>query len=595
MAGAGVALSFRFAFVVFAVCVCSVVDVAHAGGINHFEAAAGPHNYVVTNHPAVLPHLVPSGWLLISYANDPLVFRDDQGKQIGDAIVANQVNAEIAAALGLFDRFELGVVAPAYFMNGAGFDGQGLTAFGTGDLRVLGKVLLTPWNDGVVASFRLSSDLIPIAQLVSSDSKAGPLAGDVLPNVTPAFSVGFNSQYVRLGLDAGVLIRQPRQISGNDLVAGSQVTYGVGAEFSIVPKQLFLTADVNGRAAPAALGSDRDRFPLEGDLALKYFAGPILLMAGGGSGLLPDYGAPDFRVFAAIGWFERPAPAEEAKPEIGDRDKDGIRDNVDDCPDDPEDFDEFEDEDGCPEPDNDKDGIFDVDDECPMEPEDRDRWQDDDGCPEDDNDGDGIEDGQDECPNDPEVKNGFEDEDGCPDEATKKKKVIVKRDRIEITDKVYFAYDSDRILPKSYELLDNVAQVVNDHTEIPLIFIQGHTDSDGNDAYNLTLSDRRAQSVMRYLTTAGKVEVSRLKAKGFGETKPIADNKTEAGKQQNRRVEFLIGDGEDMSGKEMKAKPDDDEEEEEEVAEEPTKQTKPTPKPKRAIDVDDEEDDDELP
>ncbi len=554
---------FARARLAFAVVIAPVVvaiaagGAAHAGGINHFEAAAGPHNYIVTNHPAVLPHLVPSGWMLVSYANDPLVFRDDNGKQIGDAIVANQVNAEIAAALGLFDRFEVGVVAPAYFMNGAGFDGEGLTAFGTGDLRVNGKVLLTPWNDGVVASFRLSSDLIPIAQLVSSDSKAGPLAGDVLPNVTPAFSVGFNSQYFRLGLDAGVLIRAPREIAGKDLVAGTQVTYGAGAEISIIPKQLFFTADVNGRASPAFLGSDRDRFPLEGDVALKYFAGPILLMGGGGSGLVPDYGAPDFRVFFAVGYFDRPAPEEEviAKPEIGDRDKDGIKDNVDDCPDDPEDKDNFEDDDGCPEPDNDKDGIADVDDDCPMQPEDRDRWQDDDGCPEDDNDGDGIEDGKDECPNDAEVKNGFEDDDGCPDESNKKKKVVVKRDRIEITDKVYFAYDSDRILPKSYELLDNVATVVNEHTEIPLIFIQGHTDGDGNDTYNLQLSDRRAKSVMRYLIETGKVEKDRLKAKGFGESQPIADNKTEDGKQANRRVEFLIAndkDGEDLSGKEIK-------------------------------------------
>ncbi len=559
--------------VVAIVAVLGLAVGARAGGINHFEAAAGPHNYVVTNHPAVLPHLVPSAWVLVSYANDPLVFRDDTGKQIGDAIVANQVNAEIAAALGLFDRFEVGIVAPAYFMNGAGFDGAGLTAFGTGDLRALAKVLLTPWNEGFVASFRLSSDLIPIAQLINSDSVAGALAGDVLPNVTPAFTLGFNSEYVRLGLDVGVLIRAPREIAGNDLVAGSQFTYGAGLEVAIVPTALFLTADVNGRAAPAFFGSDRDRFPLEGDLALKYFAGPILLMGGGGTGLIPDYGAPDFRIFAAVGYFDRPPPEDKRPPE--DRDHDGIVDRLDECPDDPEDKDNFEDDDGCPEPDNDHDGIFDADDACPMEPEDKDNWQDDDGCPEDDNDGDGIQDGADECPNDPEVKNGFEDEDGCPDEAGKKKTVVVKRDRIEITDKVFFAYDSDRILPKSYELLDNVARVVNEHTEIDRIFIQGHTDSDGNDTYNLALSDKRAKSVMRYLTETAHVDAARLRAKGFGESQPIADNSTEEGKQTNRRVEFLIDDdkgskdkdgskdkegkgdvppaAENLSGKELKA------------------------------------------
>jgi len=526
----------------------AVAAPALAGGINHFEAAAGPHNYVVTNHPAVLPHLVPSAWLLVSYANDPLVFRDDAGRQVGESIVANQLNMEIAAALGLFDRFEVGVVAPAFFMNGGGFDGQGLTAFGTGDLRVLAKALLTPWNEGVVASFRLSSDLIPIAQLMNSDADAAALSGDIFPNVTPAFTVGFNSQYFRFGLDLGMLLRVPREVAGDDLIVGSQLTYGAAAEVAIVPKALIFVADVNGRAAPSFLGSDKDRFPLEADLALKYFVGPVLLMAGGGSGLIPDYGAPDFRVFGAIGYFDRPPPeAERKEPEPSDRDKDGIYDNEDECPDDPEDKDGFEDEDGCPEPDNDRDGIFDVTDKCPMEPEDRDGWQDQDGCPEDDNDGDGIEDGKDECPNDPEVMNGFEDEDGCPDEATKKKLVVVKRDRIEITDKVYFAYDSDRILPKSYELLDNVARVLNEHTEIPMIFIEGHTDSDGNDAYNLQLSDRRAKSVMRYLIERGSCDAARLKAKGFGEAQPIADNKSEQGKQDNRRVEFRIvsKDGED--------------------------------------------------
>jgi outer membrane protein OmpA-like peptidoglycan-associated protein len=536
-----------------------VATSATAGGINHFEAAAGPHNYVVTNHPAVLPNLVPSAWMLVSYANDPLVFRDDGGRQIGDAIVANQINAEVAAALGLFDRFEVGVVAPAFFMNGAGFDGRGLTAFGTGDLRVLGKALLTPWNDGLVASVRLSSDILPVAQLLNSDRTAAALSGDTLPNVTPAFTVGFNSEYFRAGLDAGFLLRFPQKLAGDDLVAGSQITYGAGAEVAIVPKSMFLTADVNGRAAPAILGSDTNRFPLEGALAIKYFTGPLLLMVGGGSGLIPDYGAPDFRIFGAIGWFDRPAPKQEPKPEPErpDTDKDGLYDDEDECPADPEDKDGYLDDDGCPEPDNDGDGIADVADKCVMEPEDKDKWQDDDGCPEDDNDGDGIEDGADECPNDPEVKNGFEDEDGCPDEATKKKLVVVKRDRIEITDKVYFAYDSDRILPKSYELLDNVARVINEHTEIPSIFVEGHTDSDGNDNYNLTLSDRRARSVMRYLIERGQVDPTRLQSKGFGETQPIDSNKTEQGKQNNRRVAFRIvdkdGEAGDMTKKEFKA------------------------------------------
>ena len=497
---------------------------ALAGGINHFEAAAGPHNYVVTNHPAVLPHLVPSAWLILSYAHDPLVYRDKDGKEL-QKIVEHQANAELAAALGLFDRFEIGIVAPALWVNGPGFDNQGLNEFTTGDLRVNAKALLTPWNDGVVASLRVQSDLIPIAQL---NQNAGAIAGEKIPNVTPALSVGFNSTHFRLGADVGFLLRAPTAI--DELQVGSAFTWGGGAEITILPQTLLIAADVAGKWSPQFLGSSQNEVPMEANVALKWFTGPILMMLGTGTGLVADYGAPDYRVFAAIGFYQRD----------DDRDDDGIKDPDDDCPDVPEDKDGFEDEDGCPDPDNDGDGILDKDDQCIMDPEDIDRWQDSDGCPEDDNDGDGIEDAVDECPNDPEVKNGFEDEDGCPDEAGKKKLVVVKREKIEINDKIFFAFDSDRILPKSYDLLDQIAAVINEHTEIPAIFIEGHTDSDGADDYNRELSDRRAKSVRQYLIDLGRVAADRLDAKGFGESNPIASNATEEGKAENRRVEFRI-------------------------------------------------------
>ena len=95
---------------------------------------------------------------------------------------------------------------------------------------------------------------------------------------------------------------------------------------------------------------------------------------------------------------------------------DGIPDDVDKCPDDPEDFDDFEDEDGCPDPDNDRDGILDKDDKCPNEPETKNGFEDEDGCPDDDNDKDGIPDKKDKCPNKQETINGYKDDDGCPDE-----------------------------------------------------------------------------------------------------------------------------------------------------------------------------------
>ena len=102
------------------------------------------------------------------------------------------------------------------------------------------------------------------------------------------------------------------------------------------------------------------------------------------------------------------------REELKDRDGDGIADKRDQCPDEPEDDDDFQ-TDGCPDLDNDGDNFDDVEDECPNDPEDEDGFEDQDGCPDKDNDGDKIEDDQDNCPNEPEEDNGYQSKDGCPD------------------------------------------------------------------------------------------------------------------------------------------------------------------------------------
>ncbi len=116
---------------------------------------------------------------------------------------------------------------------------------------------------------------------------------------------------------------------------------------------------------------------------------------------------PQYRFEMSVGWAGFIMPQ--------DKDKDGIKDNEDRCPEDPEDYDGFEDHDGCPEYDNDADGIPDTLDKCPNDKEDIDQFEDEDGCPDLDNDGDGIKDVDDKCPNVAEDIDGFEDTDGCPD------------------------------------------------------------------------------------------------------------------------------------------------------------------------------------
>ncbi len=240
-----------------------------------------------------------------------------------------------------------------------------------------------------------------------------------------------------------------------------------------------------------------------------------------------------------------------------DRDGDGIPDDKDACPDDPEDFDGFEDEDGCPEPDNDLDGIPDIHDICPGKDidkknnfadvrEDFDGWQDDDGCPDPDNDGDGFPDVIDKCPNEPENFNGFEDEDGCPDEG----KVRVTAGKIEIYERVYFATNKADILPESFGILDAIAATLKAHPNILKVEIQGHTDDRNTAEYNLKLSDDRANSVRDYLIDKG-IAPSRLVARGYGKSRPIdmrfnQRQFADEARAKNRRVEFIIlerGDG----------------------------------------------------
>jgi len=252
------------------------------------------------------------------------------------------------------------------------------------------------------------------------------------------------------------------------------------------------------------------------------------------------------------------------KPRPTDKDGDGILDNVDKCPTDPEDKDGFEDEDGCPDLDNDKDGIPDLRDKCPNEPEDKDGFQDDDGCPDPDNDTDGLPDTSDKCPNDAEDKDGFEDQDGCPDPDNDKdgvpdtadkcpneagppdnngcpkkyEHIVVTQEKIELKQKIFFETNKAVIMPRSFALLTEISQVLQSRRTMT-VRIEGHTDSRGTRTHNLKLSQSRADSVRQFLIGLG-VEGSRMESKGYGPDQPIETNKTAAGREMNRRVEFFI-------------------------------------------------------
>jgi OmpA-OmpF porin, OOP family len=226
-----------------------------------------------------------------------------------------------------------------------------------------------------------------------------------------------------------------------------------------------------------------------------------------------------------------PGPAQNSGCPVVDADGDGILDAADKCPNEAGPMQNF----GCPVLDKDGDGIPDDQDKCPNEPEDKDGFQDDDGCPDLDNDGDGVPDDRDDCPMLP----GPAENKGCPRQYNL---VSVTKDRIEIKKQIKFATGSAKIVGlESEKILDEVAQALKDNAQIKKVRIEGHTDSVGDDAMNLKLSQNRANSVMSALIKR-KVDPARLEAVGFGETRPIASNATAAGKAENRRTEFTIAE-----------------------------------------------------
>jgi OOP family OmpA-OmpF porin len=187
-------------------------------------------------------------------------------------------------------------------------------------------------------------------------------------------------------------------------------TYNFGLSYRVLDA-LDLVAESYATYQLAGKSDSKQKFSNEflGGIKLFIESNSYLMMGAGSRAFSTGFEAADVRMVLGFVY----------EPSIGDRDGDGYKDDQDQCPDEPEDFDGFKDEDGCPDPDNDNDGILDVNDRCPNVPEDFDGDHDQDGCPEidrdGDRDGDGIPDKKDKCPDDPEDKDGFEDLDGCPE------------------------------------------------------------------------------------------------------------------------------------------------------------------------------------
>jgi OmpA-OmpF porin, OOP family len=222
-----------------------------------------------------------------------------------------------------------------------------------------------------------------------------------------------------------------------------------------------------------------------------------------------------------------------------DSDSDGVPDARDACPGTPPGIDV--DARGCPAADRDGDGIADFRDLCPDTPPGLAVSAD--GCPLD-RDGDGIPDHRDECPTSPAgaqvLPNGCALKGDCrpprPGEAQDRNGCAVADNFI--LRGVKFEFDSAVLTETARKILDQVGNTLNAYPDID-VSLDGHTDNIGTAAYNLGLSERRAIAVREYLVGRG-VAASRMAANGYGVTRPLADNRDEAGREENRRVELNV-------------------------------------------------------
>jgi outer membrane protein OmpA-like peptidoglycan-associated protein len=189
-------------------------------------------------------------------------------------------------------------------------------------------------------------------------------------------------------------------------------------------------------------------------------------------------------------------------------------------------------------PDEDRDGIPDAVDHCPQQPEDFDHFEDSDGCRDADNDEDGILDARDQCPFESESRNHFQDEDGCPDDAPVAV-AEVRNDRIEISQSVRFATGTATIVPESFPILVEVAQLLAAHPEISRVRVEGHADERGDAEFNMRLSADRANAVVAFLRDHGALDAD-LEPVGYGTERPLCRVQTERCFALNRRVEFVI-------------------------------------------------------
>ncbi|AGP41347.1 OmpA family protein [Sorangium cellulosum] len=554
--------------------------------LSRFVAAPAGDRMFSVPSPFAPGHLTPHVMLMADYASNPLVLRRARdGAEIG-AVVSDQLTFRLNASLPLWNKVSFDLDAPLTALqsgenpNGGGREFASPSGAELGDLRLGARVQL-------YGTYHDPLQLAVGAYLWLPTGAADSFVSDGHVRAMPYLAAGGRLDRLVWSSSLGTELRRSQSFGG--VAQGTMLTLGGGVGFLALDDRL----QVGPELTTAMVLEDISSRSINAELLLdaRYRFLPFLEAGVGvGPGLTSGIGTPDLRVVAMAAFTPEQPPdgdrdgipdPEDACPKVAgersadprkhgcppppDRDGDGIPDGEDACPfvagvasadprkhgcPPPPDRDNdgiVDGEDACPfvagvasddprkngcPPDQDEDGVPDSEDACPEVKGPRSKDPAKNGCP-GDTDGDTFRDDKDACPR----EKGFADPDpekhGCP------KAVRVTDKNVVILQQVQFDTDKATIKPVSDPLLDEVAQVLEEHPEIVLIEIQGHTDDRGTDEHNRVLSQNRANSVMAALVRRG-IDSTRLTAQGYGRDQPLDNNATEAGRQRNRRVQFII-------------------------------------------------------
>ena len=557
--------------------------VSQGAAVDTFRSSAPGSEWFSTDSLDFRGTVRPSARALMNWGHALLVVRNSDG-QVRSTPVENQLWLNVGAGVTLFDRVRVFANVPvALAQSGAmsNFGGQPLMAGSAGlgdlgfgaDVRVLGEY---------GKPFTLAVGAVMTAPTGASAQMLGDGVASVQPRVLAAGQV---SSFV-WAAQAGFNVRGG---SIGSINFGHEARFAASAGMRLMDGRLLVGPEFFAVAPVTSSGTSRT-FGLEGDLGAHFNITPQWRVgAGVGTGLVNAAGVPDVRAMASVDWVMGWAPPDadgdgvpDAKDQCpqergssarggcaapADDDRDGVPNGQDLCPSEavssaadparpgcslPPDADgdgvpDAQDQcrsvalvgpanpkrPGCPDTDVDDDGVPESRDVCPSQASGPQSDPARPGCPAPDADADGIPDALDRCPGEAGVPTTDGEKHGCPG------LVRLEDDKLLTNSPVYFNPGTATLQPRSFPVLESVKSTLLAMPSAKVV-IAGHTDAQGRVASNQLLSQQRAESVRTWLIEHG-IEAGRLEARGYGMSRLVViDEKTEADRQTNRRVEFLL-------------------------------------------------------